>query len=196
MEPGKKYHIYTHANGFENLFRSQENYRYFLSRYEHFIDPIANTLAYCLMPNHVHFLVEMKNPPELDTAFGPFETEEDRTWRISRQFASLFSSYTQAFNKMYKRRGSLFIPNFKRKEVNNDNYLIAAIRYIHRNPVTHGFADTMDGWRWSSYPIFTNNIDSFLKRQTVLEFFGNQEHFERMHGMDVETIESAEDWFL
>ena len=42
MEAGKHYHICTHANGFENLFQSAENYRYFLKRYEHFISPVAD----------------------------------------------------------------------------------------------------------------------------------------------------------
>ena len=65
MEAGKQYHIYTHANGFENLFRSDENYRYFLERYEHFAPSVADTYAYCLMPNHIHFLVCIKTEKEL-----------------------------------------------------------------------------------------------------------------------------------
>jgi putative transposase len=54
MEPKKTYHIYTHANGSENLFQTNENFRYFLKRYEEYIPPVADTLAWCLMPNHLH----------------------------------------------------------------------------------------------------------------------------------------------
>ena len=45
MHPELTYHLYTHANGFENLFQSAENYRYFLKRYEHFIPAVADTFV-------------------------------------------------------------------------------------------------------------------------------------------------------
>ncbi len=70
MEPGKVYHIYTHANGFENLFRSQENYRYFLERYSQFIPSVADTLTFCLMPNHIHFLVRIKTKAQIIDYFN------------------------------------------------------------------------------------------------------------------------------
>jgi len=58
--PERMHHIWTHANGSEDLFRSEENYRYFLKRYRKYIHPVADTFAYCLMPNHLHFMVRMK----------------------------------------------------------------------------------------------------------------------------------------
>ncbi|MCC5934689.1 MAG: hypothetical protein JJU35_10595 [Balneolales bacterium] len=58
--PGQLYHIYTHANGGENLFPKEQNYSFFLMKYAHHISPVADTLAYCLMPNHLHLLVRMK----------------------------------------------------------------------------------------------------------------------------------------
>ena len=61
LEPGCLYHIYNHAVGTEKLFLSEDNYHYFLRRYVHFISPVADTYAYCLMSNHIHFLVEVKN---------------------------------------------------------------------------------------------------------------------------------------
>ena len=49
LEPERTYHIWTHANGSENLFRCDENYRYFMRRYRHYIHPVVETFAYCLM---------------------------------------------------------------------------------------------------------------------------------------------------
>lgn len=69
MQPGLTYHIYTHANGSENLFRNDENFRYFLKRYKEFIPGVADTLAYCLMPNHLHLLVRVKDEKELAAFF-------------------------------------------------------------------------------------------------------------------------------
>jgi putative transposase len=196
MEPGKLYHVYTHANGFENLFRSDENYRYFLKRYKHFITPIAATWVYCLMPNHIHFLVEVKMEAEIESTFksskvykpkdtnlgGLSETEK----RISKQFSNLFNSYTKAYNKMYQRRGSLFIPNFKRAEVTTEDYISNIIVYIHRNPVHHGFAKSMADWAWSSYQAFLTDTPTELKREEVLKWFGNREEFLKFHQLEID----------
>lgn len=196
MEPSKTYHLYTHANGFENLFRSQENYRYFLSKYEHFIPSVADTLAYCLMPNHVHFLIRIKGEKEIRTAYpqsskvykptqtnlGGFDQVEKR---ISQQFSNLLNAYTKAFNKMYGRRGSLFIPNFKRDEVTSDEYFTRVICYIHRNPFHHGFTNSFSDWPWSSYGLIIDDTPTFVMTKEVLKWFGNSEEFKKMHQQSV-----------
>jgi putative transposase len=151
--PGQYYHIYNHANGDDNLFREQENYRFFLQQYNKFIAPIADTYAYCLMPNHFHVLLRIKELSDIQTiAFPKFQTlEKLETSFVSKQFANFFSSYTQAFNKMYQRRGSLFIKNFKRKSVRNEDYLCNLIAYIHLNSIHHGFVQDIRDWQWTSY---------------------------------------------
>jgi REP element-mobilizing transposase RayT len=181
MEPGKFYHIYNHANGSENLFRSDENYRYFLSRYAHFINTVADTYVYCLMPNHIHFLARIKSEAELESTFRKFETFQKLEARISKQFANLFSSYTQAFNKMYKRRGSLFIPNFKRPEITDNTYLTSVIVYIHFNPVNHRFTNNLASWPWSSYRTILSDKTTSIKRDEVLKWFGNRDEFLKFH---------------
>ena len=185
MEPGKTYHIYTHANGFENLFQSQENYRYFLRRYEHFIPCVADTLAWCLMPNHIHFLARIKTEEEIEQAFGKFETFQKLERRVSKQFANLFSSYTQAYNKMYSRRGSLFIHSFKRKEITSDSYLTNIIFYIHTNAMLHGFVKEFEAWPWSSYHGFLNE-DLTREQQEITGWFGNREEFIKYHQQPID----------
>ena len=74
MQTEKYYHIYNHANGRDNLFISVENYEYFLRQWTKYINPIANTLAYCLMPNHFHCLVLIKDQEEIEASFGKFRT--------------------------------------------------------------------------------------------------------------------------
>jgi len=65
MESGQSYHIYNHANGSENIFREEENYRFFLQQYDKYLGGVVDTYAYCLMPNHFHFLVGVKDPLDL-----------------------------------------------------------------------------------------------------------------------------------
>ena len=130
MEPlqaGTYYHIYNRANGSENLFREPENYRYFLQQWNKYITPVASTIAYCLMPNHFHFLIIIKEEKELEDFFNkklskgsqPLESfiEKEFNRHISLQFSHLFNAYAQAFNKMFQRKGSLFMSNFKKKKI-------------------------------------------------------------------------------
>jgi hypothetical protein len=43
FQPGKYYHLYNHANGFENIFKTEDNYRFFLQKYASYLNPIADT---------------------------------------------------------------------------------------------------------------------------------------------------------
>ena len=181
------YHIYNHANGSDNLFLNSGNYRYFLQRYATFISPIADTFAYCLMPNHIHFLIRIKSESELQKAYQ-YKTkstkillEENIPNYISREFASLFSSYSQAFNRQNGRKGSLFMPNFKRKLVDSEQYFTQLVHYIHANPVHHGFVTDMQAWEYSSFHAFLSQKQTNLQRDEVLNWFGNVESFIRFH---------------
>jgi REP element-mobilizing transposase RayT len=58
--PNNSYPVFNHANGFENVFREDENYRYFLEKYKVYITPVVETYAYCLLPNHFHLVVRIR----------------------------------------------------------------------------------------------------------------------------------------
>ncbi len=63
--PNGVYHVFNHANGFENVFKNEENYRYFLQRMGHFVPEVLDVLSYCLLPNHFHLLIHVKSEEEL-----------------------------------------------------------------------------------------------------------------------------------
>lgn len=184
------YHIYNHANGDEDLFRTKENYFYFLDRYRHYIQPIAKTFAYCLMPNHFHFLIRIHSENELidfliekkrlsNEDLGGLEELIRRL--PSQQFSNLFNGYTKAINKAFKRKGSLFQPNLKRKAVEDDRYFTTLIRYIHLNPVLHGFTDDANRWNFSSLSAYNSEKPSYLARKTVFDWFGGKQLFQQYH---------------
>ncbi len=100
---------------------------------------------------------------------------------ISKTFGRLFSSYTQSFNKKYDRMGSLFMPNFKRKEIDSEDYYTKLIHYIHNNPVHHGFVPTIDDWQFSSYHAFLLDKATKLGKTEVLAWFGNLNAFRQFH---------------
>ena len=200
--PETIYHIYNHANGNENLFRTDENYQYFLRKYGEYMYPVFDTYAYCLMPNHFHFMVRVRSAgevlaylrehptPTLPTLTG-FETltgfktlsEVEFSHTISQQFSHLCNGYTQAYNKMYGRRGSLFMRPFKRKPVLDAPYLTQLIAYIHNNPVHHGFCKEILDWPHSSLHAYLMDKPTKLNKKYLEDWFGNKEGLMRFHSL-------------
>ena len=54
------FHIFNHAVGNESLFKNNENFCFFLKKYNEHTESIWDTFAYCLMPNHFHLLIKVK----------------------------------------------------------------------------------------------------------------------------------------
>jgi REP element-mobilizing transposase RayT len=198
--PECSYHIYNHSNGNDLLFKDAKNYFFFLDKYQKFISPVADTFVYCLMPNHFHLLVQIKKETDIilelssknakrkyDMLETTSEKEKFVSLYVSKQFSNLFSSYTQAFNKVYNRMGSLFIKNFKRKRINDNNYFLKLIVYIHLNPVTHKFVQKPDDWKYSSYNTILSSKPTFVKREEVIELYGDVENFKFCHTNEIDS---------
>ena len=112
LTAGCYYHIYNRGNNREPIFFSDENYRYFLKGYAEYISPVADTFAYCLLPNHFHFLVQIK------------EQQEELSGALASQhFSNFFNSYTKSINKAYQRTGSLFEKRFGRILIESNEQL-------------------------------------------------------------------------
>ncbi len=202
LEPGNYYHIYNRGINGCALFKEPTNYEYFLDLYEKHILPVAETYAWCLMGNHFHLLVRIR---EVDffsstTDLEGFENLRGQGQknlpydkRINQQFSNLFNAYTKAFNKKYKRTGSLFEHSFRRKRINDDDYLRNVILYIHNNPIHHGFCDHPMDYPWSSYFTCITENDTNIIYKTVVDWFGNQENFIQMHKQIPET-NISDDW--
>lgn len=223
LVPNTTYHIFNHANGFENVFREDENFRFFLNKYRLYISPVAETYAYCLMPNHFHLVVRIRkrevieemirNKSKLSNStftsskvrnfgseFGRGEIDKldniedvDIKKFLSKQFANFFSSYTQAYNKMYKRMGSLFVKNFKREIITDKDYFVNAIVYTHRNPIHHGFCTLFTGWRYSSYNEIIEQQSDILDVEKTAKVFGCLSIFEKTHRRHLEKFNQVFD---
>lgn len=192
FEPDTVYHVYNHGNADDLLFREDKNYLFFLKRYKKYVISIVDTFAYCLMPNHFHFMVRIKRKDQIVEFFSdknprgfqnPEGLEDNLSKLISHQFGTLLNSYTKAYNKRYNRKGSLFRSSFHRKKVDSSRYYTQLIRYIHRNPVEHGFAKTIRGWPYSSYNSMLSSKPTLLKRKAVLKWFGGREKYIKLHKM-------------
>jgi putative transposase len=197
--PTHYYHIYNHGVGKEIIFEKDADYFYLLGKIKQHILPVCHILSYCLMPNHYHFVVQIKTLQEI-TPFFVDKLGADKflrkthanpdfiTHQISQQFSNLFNTYAKHFNFHKKRMGSVFKRNFRRKEITTTDYLRTLICYVHQNPVKAGLARSLKHWRFSSYPSFLDTILTDVAREETLELFGGIENFHEYHKLGVRVV--------
>ena len=188
LESDSYYHIFNRAIGNEKLFKNESNYFYFLKKFKEYINPIANVYAYVLLPNHFHFLVEIKSKEAIYVRYKELETkkefpknvlEKDLDYEkfVMQQFSNFFNCYTKSFNKKFNRKGALFIDYLKRTLIHNEDYLKNIIRYIHQNPIHHKYCNRLEDWKFSSYNALVSNKFTSLQREDVLNWFEGLDNF-------------------
>jgi putative transposase len=155
---GGIYHIYNRGAGRHSIFYDDENYLYLLRILKELLPDLELTLlAYCLMPNHYHWLVRQDG----DQAAGKLA-----------QYA--FNRYVNSFNKRYNRTGTLFEDRFEAIPVDDDAYVRQLCLYIHANPVRHGMAISPGLWAYSNYLEWTGQRNGTLvDRNFVESWFGS-----------------------
>ncbi|MEX2116142.1 MAG: transposase [Bacteroidota bacterium] len=132
------YHVYNRANNRSPLFFERRNYFFFLRRYAEVVSTGASRIhAFCLMPNHYHFLIQVLRAQDFE-----------------KQFRTFLISYAKAINAGYDRCGHLFQGRFHAELVETDPYFLSASRYIHLNPVAAGLVSKAEDWEFSSYRCF------------------------------------------
>jgi REP element-mobilizing transposase RayT len=179
LQNGAYYHIYNRGNNRETVFLDERNYRHFLQLYAKYVEPVADTYAYCLLPNHFHFLMRIRTEEEIHETLRVSPTL--RVLQPSRQFAHLFNAYAKAINRAYGRTGSLFQHPFGRIVVDSQAYLLQLTAYIHQNPQKHGLVSDFRAWTYSSYPALLSTRPTHLKREEVLGWFNGLVGFEAFH---------------
>jgi putative transposase len=122
-------------------------------------------LAYCLMPNHFHFLLR--------------QTTDNG---ISKFIANFTNSYTKYFNTKHDRVGPLFQGLFKAVHIENDEQLLHTSRYIHINPSSSFLVskNSLSEYPWSSYPEYLKpSHESLCETNTILQFFPSRKLYEQ-----------------
>jgi putative transposase len=116
FESGGLYHIFNQGNNRQTVFYNRDNYLFFLRKIRHHVLPFGNLLAYCLMPNHFHLMVEViRAELPLDThRVTPSHPVSSPSHPVSKEISLNLSigiflrSYTRAVNIQEKRSGALF----------------------------------------------------------------------------------------
>ena len=200
ISTGEYYHVYNRGVEKRNIFIDNADYRRFILLLNLFNEeksvnvrdikeklypkrptlwmaksrePIVDIGAYCLMPNHFHFLIK-----------------ETREGGIRDFMHKLTTGYTMYFNKRYKRVGPLFQGTFKSEHANNDHYLKYLYSYIHLNPMKliqsdwkeKGICDMekakqfLNNYEYSSYPDYHNPArfsSEVINKKSFPEYFSS-----------------------
>jgi len=179
------YHVFNRGVEKRIIFEDDQDYKVFLSYVKEYLSPPPNPdqflkeftfkgqtfkgiprlpknynneielVAYCLMPNHFHFLVK-----------------QNSKFALPSFMQSLLTRYSAYFNKRYDRVGSLFQGRYKAVVVKDDRQLLVLSRYIHRNPleITPNLEDA-----YSSYGDYLGRRNTgWLKPKIVLDFFNKE----------------------
>uniref|UniRef100_A0A7V4JRH4 Transposase IS200-like domain-containing protein n=1 Tax=Thermodesulfobacterium geofontis TaxID=1295609 RepID=A0A7V4JRH4_9BACT len=96
--------------------------------------PFVEIIAYCLMPTHIHLVLQEISPSG-----------------ISEYMRIVLDSYTRYFNKKIGRKGPLWEGRIKKVLVESDEQLLHLTRYVHLNPVSAGVVEKPEDWVYSSY---------------------------------------------
>lgn len=138
---GTIYHIYNRGNGSQDIFREDNDYRFYLNKLkENLKKHNVLLICYVLMPNHIHLVVRQ-------------ETEIP----IYKFISSLHTSYSTYFNKKYRHLGHVFQDRFKQVIIDSDEQLIYLSKYIHLNPIKAKLAQEPWKYLWSSNSEYLGN---------------------------------------
>ena len=159
------YHIMLRGINKQKIFFDNDDYYLFLN-----ILSKCKTIsgfqlhAYCLMSNHIHLLIQEVDEP------------------LDKVFQRLGDTFVYWYNNKHKRCGAIFQGRYKSIPVNNDEYYVSVMRYIHQNPVKAGIVNNCSDYEFSSYNAYFKK-NSFVNTGFALELMGIDE-FRRIHSIE------------
>jgi len=181
--PNTIYHVFNQGNNRQQIFLQDKNYIFFLCKVRKHLLPYIDILAYCLMPNHFHFLIHTSEDACKVARNKKTGSSIHNQQILAREWGVLLSGYTKAINKQEGRTGSLFRGQTKYKECfyegfatvdHSDNlaYAPTCFRYVHQNPVKAGLVAKSTEWLYSSAMDYAKLRNGTLCNQVLAQDFG------------------------
>jgi len=136
--PNLPFHILDRGNNRQVVFREEQDFIYFLKLLKKYKKELKFQLYhFCLMPNHIHFMVE----PTLEGS-------------LPKIMMRLTLAYSSFFNKKYRGVGHVWQGRYKSSLIDKEDYFIQCGVYIELNPVRAGLVSRPEDWRWASYSFY------------------------------------------
>ena len=133
---GMIFHVLNRGNARDAIFRKEADYQAFEKVIAETQQQVAvRILAYCLMPNHWHFVLWPAQDGDLGRFMQRLTTTHVRRWHLHRQTVG---------------SGHLYQGTYKSFPIQQDEHLYTVLRYVERNPVRPTLVKRAEDWRWSS----------------------------------------------
>ncbi len=130
---GGTYHVWARRVEHTELFVDRLDYERYVELLEETVEEFRwILLSFCLMPNHIHLLLQLQEP------------------NLAAGMQKLHLNYVLWFNRRHGREGHLFERRYGAHLVEDDVYLITVIEYIESNPLNAGLCTSPEHWPWSS----------------------------------------------
>jgi putative transposase len=155
---GGIYHVYARGNAGSTVFQDDADRRRYLRRLSTVVIRRRwRCLAYCLMTNHLHVLLETEAAD------------------LSSGMQQLQGGYAQAFNARYQRNGHVFQGRYGAVRMRSDGQVCTVAAYLARNPVEGGLCSAPNEWHWSSFRSVMNGAPAdWLDARRLLQFFSEK----------------------
>ena len=156
------YHVVLCGNNKQRIFEDTEDYEKFMSvlfKYKKICGFVL--YAWCLMPNHIHILLKVKNEP------------------LSMIFQRINTSFVMWYNRKYERVGHLYKGRYYSEPVEDESYFLTVMRYIHMNPVKGGLCKKPEDYRNSSYAYYF--LSDYVKDSDMILSLIRKDEFRQYH---------------
>ena len=178
FQPESIYHVYNQGNDRQPIFLSEDDYQTFLNYSIKLVLPVADMIAYSLMPNHFHFQLSASNKCFETIKQGALTLDP-----LTNALRKLLSGYTRVFNARYGRSGNLFRQKTKAKCLTDEDsfasssssfdYCSTCFYYIHSNAVVAGLVLRPEDWKWSSYAEYAGLVQNAIcNKELAYKFCG------------------------
>ncbi len=169
------YHIVFRGLNRQDLFEETEDYKKMVEILSLLKEELHFEIyAYCFMTNHVHLFIKEKGLGD-----------------IKRIMHKLLTRYVVWYNHKYQRSGSLIGNRYKSEPIEDEQYYLTLMRYIHRNPVKAGIVKNAKNYRWSSYRDYIAEESGITDREFTLSMLSENtedaiQEFESFHNVEEE----------
>lgn len=141
------FHVIVQGINKEYIFDQSEDIKYYIKiMYELLKEHNIKIIAYCIMNNHAHILIEIESIKEM-----------------SKYMQRLNTKYAKYYNKKYNRVGYVFRDRYKSEGIYSEEHLYNCIHYIYNNPVKAGICSKAEEYPYSNYKKVTGKaIDNYI----------------------------------